>query len=110
MSDVYGIEIEQGETFQLRFTVINDAGLPVYPNTISIAMQIRASQDPASTLIATGTVTYNAATGDIDVVIPYATTAGMSFASAYYTVQVTNGSQKDRIAQGPVTLNKGVVP
>ncbi len=115
MADTWNFEIEQGATFQMRFTVMADNGTPIYSASWTPKFQIRATQDPAAGLIAdaaTGpnSISYNATTGEIDVVLAASVTAAMTFSTAYYDVQMVNGTAKDRLSQGSVSFNKGVVP
>ena len=116
MADIWNMTgenaVEQGSRLQLRFTVLDGLGAPIFAAGSTPKMQIRASQDKASTLIcdfgvtASTTISYNSATGDIDCNAPASVTDEWTFTSAYYDVEITQSGATYRVAQGDVALNK----
>lgn len=102
---VQDIEVEQGATLEVLVEMLDEDGqtprvLAGYTGT----MQIRAEQDPDSVLLGTGTVAV--ATGQVTATIAHGTTAGYTWRSGYYDIAITNGTRRERIAQGVARLDR----
>lgn len=114
----YNFLIEQGATFTRTFKYKTSGGAPIDLSSHSIRMDVRSSVDSPTTIIALkkGESTSNDSTitvggdgsNEILVTIDSVDTAGMSFSTAVYDLEIEALGVVTRILQGKIRLSKEV--
>lgn len=105
--------IEQGATFKQSLIVNDGSGAPLNLTGFTARMQIRASVEAADSLIELTTensrITLTPAQGRVDLLISATDTAGLTFESAVYDLEIVNaGGEVTRLVQGKVKLSREV--
>lgn len=103
---LHDIMIEQGNSFELVVEVRKD-GVLLDITGYTGTMQVRPTSS-SSTILATATVSVNGPAGIVVATIPKATTAGYTWTSGVYDLQIDNGSISYRVAKGYASLSKEV--
>jgi hypothetical protein len=111
MSDRHDLTIEQGATMKITFTYKDTLGNGMIVSGSTAKMQIRTAQDVSSSSLYDCTSKLNVASvnSTITLEIPSSDTKNLNFTTGYYDLYLisTTGFVK-RLAQGKVTLDKGV--
>lgn len=104
--------IEQGATFTRTFTWLDENDDPYDITGYTARMQIRLKKESPSTIASltteNGGVTITGASGIIAVTISASDTAAMDFKTAFYDLELINGSTVTRLLEGEVELDKEV--
>ena len=102
--------IEQKATFRKKMTYRDKFKKPINLTGYGARMQIRAADGAllADLSVANGKITLGGAAGTIELVIPAADTAVMTFATALYDMKlIAPNGDEIRFLQGKVTLSVG---
>lgn len=93
MAAKYKLTIEQGATFTQVLTWKDSAGAPIDVTGCSGRMQVRPAVESPTVLAelttANAGVTFGGATGTVTLTIPAAQTAGFSWRSGVYDLEIT---------------------
>lgn len=104
----YSIVINQGSTFDLEFTLLDDDGNPVDLTGTSVRGQIRktySSTTPVATFTLVGTLSSD---GRVLLRLSATETANISSGKYVYDVEWVNGSTVSRILEGKVIVRPEV--
>lgn len=108
MANSYDITILQGATFKMTLTYKDATSTTLIGAGDSARMQIRAEKSQTSVLILDCTPYLSVSATSIILEIPHGITAGLSFVSGFYDIELIQGAVVRRICQGRAFLDAGV--
>lgn len=106
------LKIEQGATFRQKLTWQSDSGTPINLTGYTARMHIRSNVKATDILLEltteNGRISLTQLTGEINLLIDAVVTAGITWNSAVYDLELVNGSEVVRLIQGNITVNPEV--
>lgn len=111
MAAVFDHVMEQGAPFEWGVTWKDSLGATLLQSGDSAAMDIRLTKNQTGTLVLDcgSYLTVTPASALVQLSIPATITAGVSFETAYYDIEIIrSGAVIARLAQGQITLDTGV--
>ncbi|MDD4308541.1 MAG: hypothetical protein PHU53_07025 [Thermoplasmata archaeon] len=98
--------IEQGATYGLEFTVVDEDGDLYDLTAATCAAQVRETKDSATSIAFTSSI--NTTTSVVTLTMTAAVTGGFTYYSGYWDCELTIAGTVTRLLEGTVTISQQV--